>query len=104
MGLFLEAEQFIRRKLEGLSLDEILGAVLNQYAYQPDETKPPVQEGDQWFRHGTGHALFIYPDFLTGFGWHLYRAGKDNVVFQKGLGVKTLADALASLHTEGTES
>ena len=101
------AEVLINERLQGrldeVSLKDALEGILLRYHYMPDDEKEIVQKGDGWYVHDKGHSVFTYRDPKYGIRWHHYQQPekKRRSIFQKGIGVRSLDDALSSIHTAG---
>lgn len=93
----------LRGRLDEVSLKDALEGILLRYHYMPDDEKEIVQKGDGWYIHDKGHSVFTYRDPKYGIRWHHYQQPEKNrrSIFQKGIGVRSLDDALSSIHTLG---
>jgi len=92
-------------RLDEVKLKDALEGILLRYHYMPDEEKQKVQKSDGWYVHDKGHSVFTYSDPKYGMRWHHYQSPEKGrrSIFQKGIGVRSLDDALASIHTVGNK-
>lgn len=82
-------------------------AILTKYHYEEDPRHDNMQQGtDMWYRHESGHQVFVTVDPTSGFQWHLYQNNspkssfhtKEDTSFYRGDGAYSLADMIGTIH------